>query len=146
MTRGAVTVAPAGQPAIATLPLTVSRTVDTQVPVQLTIEIEGTSEFADAPPNVSVKPPLPASAEVTVPAKPAIALTAVWTLALLIASPPAPRTAEVLPPIWTWNDWVVPLKPVSTTCCCSLPPWIAAWMPAAVLFCPRVIGTESAPL
>ena len=44
--------------------------------------------------------------------------------ALLSARPPFPITAEVLPPIWTWNEWpaVAGLKPVSVTCCCSLPP------------------------
>ena len=117
-----------------------------QAPVQLTIDTDGTSTPADAPLNVSVKPALPAPADATVPAKPGIALTAAATLALLIARPPAPRMAELLPPIWTWKDCVAPLKPVSVTCCCSLPPARALAMPAAVLFWPRTIGTVSLPL
>lgn len=116
------------------------------VPVQLTIATDGTSIPADAPLNVSVKPPLPAPADATVPAKPGIALTAAVTLALLTVRPPAPSTAELLPPICTWNDCVAPLKPVSTTCCCSLPPWSAFRMPCCVLFWPRTIGTVSLPL
>ena len=39
--------------------------------------------FAEGPANVSVKPPFPAPADVTVPAKPGIALTAAATLAFV---------------------------------------------------------------
>jgi hypothetical protein len=141
------TVPPPGQLDSGAPPLAVSRTAETQVPLQLTIEIAGTSVFADAPVNWIVKPPLPAPFAVcTVPAKPGMALIAAVMLAVLTARPPAPSTAELWPPIWTWNDCVAPLKPVSTTCCCSLPPWRALAMPAAVLFWPRTIGTVSAPL
>jgi hypothetical protein len=126
--------------------LATSRTELVQPPVQLTIEIDGTSTFAEAPANVSVKPPLPAPAAVTVPAKPGMALTAAATFAFEIARPPLPRTAERLPPSSIWNDCVAPLKPVRIACCCSFPPWRAFWIPAAVLFWLRTIGTVSAPL
>ena len=46
----------------------------------------------------------------TVPAKPGIALIAAATLPLLTARPPAPSTAEVSPPICTWNDCVAPAE------------------------------------
>ncbi len=128
------TVPPTGQPATATLPLASSRTELVQPPVQLTIEIDGTSTFAEAPAKVSVNPPLPALADVTVPAKPGMALTAAATFAFEIASPPEPSTAERLPPMSTWNDCVAPLNPVRIACCCSFPPWRAFWMPAAVSF------------
>ena len=49
MTAVIAAVPPAGQPAIGPPPLAVSRTVLVHVPVQLTIEIAGTSMFADAP-------------------------------------------------------------------------------------------------
>ena len=68
---------------MATPPLATSRTCVVHGGVQLTIEIDGTSTFADAPANVSVKPGVAAPADVTVPAKPGIALTAAATLALL---------------------------------------------------------------
>ena len=55
---------PAGQPATGAPPLAVSRTAAVQCRVQLTIEIAGTSVLADAPANVSVKPLLPAPADV----------------------------------------------------------------------------------
>ena len=139
------TVPPTGHPATPVPPLASSRTALVHGAVQLTIEIDGTSTFAEAPANVSVKPPLPAAADVTVPAKPGMALTAAATFAFEMARPPEPSTADRLPPSSTWNDWVAPLKPVKIACCCSFPPWRAFWMPAAVLFCPRTIACESAP-
>ena len=145
LTGPAATVAPAGQVGSGGPPLAVWRTVATHVPVQLTISTGGTSMPADAPANVSVKPVLPAPAELTVPAKPGMALIAAATLLLLTARPPAPSTAEAAPPIWTWNDWVVALKPASVTTCCSLPPMIAFWIPSCVLFSPGTIGAVSAP-
>ena len=128
------TVPPAGQPAIAVPPLAFSRTALVQPPVQLTISIALTSVFADAPPKVNVKPPLPAPAEVTVPAKPAMPFTAVWMFAFEIARPPAPSRTESFPFSRIWKDWVAPLNPVSVACCCSFPPWRAFAMPACVLF------------
>ncbi len=131
-------VPPEGQPATGCVPFTFSRTAAVQPGLQprLTIAIDGTSVLSDGAPNVSVKPVLPAPAAVTVPAKPGIALTAAATFPLLIARPPFPSTAELLPPIWIWNELLAlpALKPVSVTCCCSLPPWSAAAMPATVLF------------
>jgi hypothetical protein len=62
-----VTVAPAGQVESAGPPLAFSRTADVQVPVQLTIEIAGTSTPAEAPAKVAVKPVLPALATVAPP-------------------------------------------------------------------------------
>ena len=50
-------------------------------------------------------------------------------------------TPEVWPLMRTLNEPVVVLKPVKVTVCCSLPPCSAFWMPAAVLFWPRTIGT-----
>ena len=70
----------AGQVASGGPPLAVWRTLATHVPVQLTISTGGTSTPADAPAKVSVKPALPAPADVTVPAKPGIALIAAATL------------------------------------------------------------------
>src|SRR4051812_41469860 len=103
-----VTVEPVIQPATGVVPLTFSRTLLVQAPVQLTIDSELASVCADAPANVAVKPVLPAPATVTVPGKPAIPLMAAATLALLMVSPPRPSVTELLPPYWTWKDWVVP--------------------------------------
>ena len=114
--------------------------------MQPTIESEGTSVVADAPANVTVKPVLTAPVTFTVPGKPAMPFTAAAMLPLLTASPPAPSVTDVLPPSSIWNDWVAALKPVSVTCCTSLPPRSALAMPAWVSFCPRTIGTVSAPL
>ena len=100
---------------------------------------------ASVPPNVSVKPPFPAPAEVT-PVEPSNALIWAVTFAFETARPPSPKTADVLPFASIWNDCVVALKPVSTACCCSFPPWSAFWIPAVVLFWPRTIGTVSTPL
>src|SRR3954471_16395511 len=98
---------------MAVLPLTFSRTVLVQAPVQLTIARDETSVCASAPPKVAVKPVLPAPALVAVPGKPGIALMAAATLVLLMARPPAPRVTELWPLYWIWNDWVAPLKDVS---------------------------------
>ena len=136
--------APAGQLASPAVPLTFSRTAEVQAPVQLTTEIAGTSVLASVPPNATVKPVVPAPLTVAVPA-PVIAVIAVCRFALEIAVPPAPNTAVVVPLTRSWKDCVAVNEP-SVTCWDSLPPTIAARMPAAVLFCPRTIGTLFAPL
>ena len=144
-----MTVPPAGQPATGGVPLTFSRTAAVQVGLQprLTIEIEGTSVFADASANVKREA---AVARVRRRHRAGEARDRVdrgGDVRVLIARPPFPSTAELLPPIWIWNEWpaFAALNPVRATCCCSLPPCSAAAMPAAVLFWPRVIGTVSAP-
>ena len=100
----------------------------------------GTSVSAEAPPYVTVKPVAAAPVTVTVPAKPAMPLMAVWMLVLVYASPPDPISAESLPPMRTWKDEVVVLKPgPKVTIWTSFPPpkwlsdavWtslIAAWL------------------
>ena len=144
MTVPTVSAAPSGQVASFAPPLAFSRTAAVAVPVML-IDIDATSMAADAPANVTVKPPLPALATVAPPGKPAMALIAAWMLALLSAAPPRPIAVDVLPPSEIVNDCVAGLKLVNVTCCCSLPPWIALAMPAAVLFWPRTIGCDVAP-
>src|SRR4051812_31377207 len=145
-TAPTVTVAPAGQVASAGPPLRFSRTAEVHAPVQLTIDSGATSVPAAVPAKVTVKPVLLAPVTVAVPA-PVIALIAGERLAALTASPPAPNTlGDVVAPTASWNDWVVALKEPSVTVWDSLPPVSAAAMPAAVLFWPRTIGTEVAPL
>ena len=145
MTVPTVSAAPSGQVASFAPPLAFSRTAAVAVPVMLTIERRDVGAGRARRANVTVKPPLPALATVAPPGKPAMALIAAWMLALLTAAPPRPIAVEVLPPSEIVNDCVAGLKLVSVTCCCSLPPWIALAMPAAVLFWPRTIGCEVAP-
>ena len=138
--------APAGQVASALPPWAVVRTLDVQPAEQLTMASAGSSVFACAPVNVTVKPPLPAPEAVAqVCAQPSSALIAAPRLPLLSGVPPAPKTGDVVPLSEIWNDCVAALKPASVTVWASLPPCSAFWMPASVLFWPRTIGTESAP-
>jgi ABC-type sulfate transport system permease component len=92
-----------------------------------------------------VKALLPATAALTVPAKPGIALTAAATPLLLYVAPPAPIRPDEAPPSCTRNAWVAGLNPVRVTCCCSLPPCSTAAIPAAVLFWPRTTGAVGLP-
>ena len=105
------------------------------------------SVLADAPANVTVKPVLPAPVDRGAGRRSRrCALSAAGTLALLIAAPPAPRTAEVTPLIGIWKDWVVALKPASVDLLRLVAAGDRVGMPAAVLFWPRTIGTLFAPL
>ena len=86
------------------VPARFSRTELVHEPVQLTIEISGSAWLASVPPNVTVKPVLPA------PLTDAVAPTgqferpviAAATLVLLIVVPPKPSTPVVWPFHWIW--------------------------------------------
>ena len=140
------TVPPVGQPTSAAPPLAVSRTTEV-VAEESTISTVGTSVVADAPLNVSVKPVAAGAgggrgareALDGVDRRADVGVAVGW-------GRPAPMTPEVWPLMRTLNVPVVVLKPVNVTVCCSLPPCSAFWMPAAVLFWPRTIGTLLAPL
>ena len=104
--------------------------------------------FAEAPENVTVKPPFVSAETVAPPAKPVMALIAFWTFAASYVTPPEPITEErPAPPVNRRRKLLsAGLKPVSVTTWTSLPPCRAFWMPCAVLFCPRTIGVVWLPL
>lgn len=155
VTVPSVTVPLAGQPGIATPPLAVSRLASVHGVAALaqspnTIWIGATSLAALAPPNVAVKPELPAFVTVTVPGKPKIALISslMFWLVTGVASPnwvAKPSGPDIRSPIFTRKMFpaLAELKFENAIVCTSLPPCSAFWIPTGVSFWPRTVGAES---
>ena len=139
-----VTVPPAGQPATGGVPLTVSRTVAVHAGLQprLTIAIDGTSVFADASANVSVKPAVARVRRRHGAREARDRVDRRRHVRVRDREAAVPEDGRVVAADLDLERVAgfAALKPVSVTCCCSLPPWSAAAIPAVVLFWPRVIG------